>query len=63
MDSSCVVLNKSRLYGKTAQRKVFFFVYGTKELPKFSCRSCYDKLTINDWKSALTSKISRLNLL
>ena len=49
MDSSCAVLNKLRLCGKTAQRKVFFFVYGTKELPKFSCRSCYDKLTINDW--------------
>ena len=46
MDSSCTVLNKLRLCGKTAQRKVFFFVYGIEELPKFSCRSCYDKLTL-----------------
>ena len=64
MERSCPVLNKCRLCGKTAQRKVLFFsdsgktlqlkkiikkicdicVNATDELPKFSCRSCCDKL-------------------
>ena len=64
MERSCPVLNKCRLCGKTAQRKVLFLsdsgkilqlkkiikkicdicVNATDELPKFSCRSCCDKL-------------------
>ena len=64
MERSCPVLNKCRLCGKTAQRKVLFLsdsgkilqlkkiikkicdicVNATDELPKFSCRSCCDKV-------------------
>ena len=64
MERSWPVLNKCRLCGKTAQRKVLFLsdsgktlqlkkiikkicgicVNATDELPKFSCRSCCDKL-------------------